>query len=40
MKELKALTEQEVEVLTPVAHGLNNIEIADELFVSVATAKT
>ncbi|MGZ4676629.1 MAG: response regulator [Acidimicrobiia bacterium] len=37
---LDALTEREVEVLEAVARGLSNAEIADELFMAHATAKT
>lgn len=37
---LESLTERETEVLGAVAKGLSNAEIADELFMSHATAKT
>ena len=37
---LDTLTEREVEVLAVVARGLSNAEIADELFMAHATAKT
>ena len=37
---LETLTEREAEVLAAVARGLSNAEVADELFMSHATAKT
>jgi DNA-binding NarL/FixJ family response regulator len=37
---LAGLTEREVEVLTLVARGMSNGEVADELVISPATAKT
>ncbi len=37
---LDALTPRELEVLTHLAHGLSNAQIASDLFISDATAKT
>ncbi len=38
--DLESLTDREVEVLTLVARWMSNAEIASELIVGVATAKT
>ncbi|NTU71380.1 MAG: response regulator transcription factor [Coriobacteriia bacterium] len=38
--QLEVLTEREVQVLSLVARGMSNAEIAAELFISPATAKT
>ncbi len=37
---LETLTPRELEVLTRLAHGLSNAQIANDLFISDATAKT
>ena len=38
--DLESLTDRELEVLTLVARGMSNAEIAEELFMWQATAKT
>jgi DNA-binding NarL/FixJ family response regulator len=38
--QLQVLTDREIEVLTLVAEGLSNSEIAEEIFLSPATVKT
>ncbi len=39
-KELESLTDREKDVLIEIAHGLNNREIAEKLFISLPTVKT
>jgi DNA-binding NarL/FixJ family response regulator len=39
-RELSGVTQREIEVLTLVAHGLSNAEMAERMHVSLATVKT